>query len=51
MENRKPESKSKGGNMKGDTPFRNRSLGGKALYVCKVIVMFASGGFIFPNII
>jgi hypothetical protein len=51
MEDRKPESKPKEDNMKEGTPFKKKSLSGKALFVCQIIVMVVSGGFVFPHIL
>jgi hypothetical protein len=51
MEDRKPESKPKAHTVNEEIPFAKKTLSAKVLFVCQVIIMVASGGFIFPTIL
>lgn len=51
MQSRNPDAKTDKAREDGRVAFRDLSSGGKALFICKVLICIVTGGFVFPHVI
>ncbi len=50
MQSRNVEAKAGRAQETKRVPYRELSVGGKAAFICKVVVCVVTGGFVFPNV-